>query len=85
MKTRVNNISSALNGAVSRGCLSPLIGQRLSHYIMDLLADAEAEAFEEHLLLCRACREDYLRMCEVIETARANPGSFFGKSNKSGM
>lgn len=53
------------------GCVSPDIGALFSAFMVDLLSDSEIVEFEEHLLLCRFCRENFLKILSLKVTAQA--------------
>ena len=66
-------LNSQLDTSTSDYCLSPRVGKLLSLYVVDALANLEEEAFEEHLLFCRHCREDLLCISDIVIVARTNP------------
>jgi hypothetical protein len=46
-------------------CACPAVGERLYDYIVDLLEDPVAEEVEDHLLNCRCCRQEYLKLLSL--------------------
>jgi hypothetical protein len=52
-------------------CIRPEIGELLADYLVELLTDAKAEEFEEHLLFCCHCRENYLKVLSMRSAAQA--------------
>lgn len=51
-------------------CINPDMRELLPEYMVELLTDAAAEEVEEHLLFCRYCREDYLKILGMRGRAR---------------
>lgn len=51
-------------------CTYPVVGALLPDYIVDLLEDSVAEKVERHLVDCRHCKERYVTVLRVRESAR---------------
>jgi Putative zinc-finger len=60
-----------VNAQFEHPCIRPEIGELLPDYIVNLLADWAADEVEEHLLGCRQCRENYLKVISLPGAARA--------------
>ncbi len=54
-------------------CTDKQIGRLLGSYQLGLLPEAEADAFEVHLMECPACLEQHLKESEVTELIQHNP------------
>lgn len=46
-------------------CVRPAVGGLLFDYIAELLEDPAASEFEDHLLDCRCCRHEYLKLLSL--------------------
>lgn len=54
--------------SVSREVCARPVGKLLYDYVADLLEDPAAEEFEDHLLNCRHCRREYLKLLSLRGT-----------------
>src|ERR1700753_22520 len=48
------------------GCIQPEIGQMLVDYIANELENSIARKVEDHLLPCRSCRENLLKVSKIL-------------------
>lgn len=60
--------NSAASGAGV--CTVPALGELLPDYIAELLSDAIAQEFEDHLLDCLSCREKHLKVLSIGDALR---------------
>jgi hypothetical protein len=52
-------------------CTSPAMGELLTDYIAELLADSIQEEVEDHLLDCLHCREKHLKVLSIGNALRS--------------
>ena len=51
-------------------CIRPSIGQLLTNYAVNDLNESLAKVVEDHMLACRVCREQFVKMGKVFGKKR---------------
>ncbi len=66
-------------------CIDSSLGSQIWRYELDDLDAAERERFEEHLMVCAACRAELTKMAPAIDAIRSNRADLLSNLETDGV